>query len=348
MAQEQAQIQEAQALKDTFKSMVSEMTPPAAPAAPPTPPAITEQISQEPVAPTTPVSEPAKTPSFEEMLAERSGGKYKSLEDIKPEVKEVVKEVEFKDEFLKKAFDYVEKNGGTMDEFMKIHSTNWDNVDAATLVKEQMKAENPKLTDEEVSKLFDYTYKQGEDNLDEDKEIGSLRLKTEAEKVRDAKKAFQSANTVPKAKQDAAETERLQTAKQQAWEQGVSETLKDTKISHKVKLDVEGIAKGMEVEVDHVLDDTEKNQMSAILNNPNSIFSKYINKDGGVDMGNLKKDMFMLNNMDKIIAKSAENAISQFIKKDLKNADFNPAARVPPANKDVQRQAEEKLANYLM
>lgn len=346
MAQEQAQIQEAQALKETFKSMVSEMTPPAAPAAPPTPPVVTEPISQEPSKPA--VSEPVKTPSFEEMLAEKSGGKYKSLDDIKPEVKEVVKQPEFKNEFLKKLYEYSEVNGGDPDEFLKIHSTNWDNVDAATLVKEQMKAENPKLSAEEVEKLFNHTYKQTEDALDEEKEIGALRLKTEAEKVREAKKAFQAANTVPKAKQDAEEAERLQAQKQQAWEQGVSEVLKDTKISHKVKLDVEGIAKGMEVEVDHVLDDTEKNQMSAILNNPNSIFSKYINKDGGVDMGALKKDMFMLNNMDKIIAKSAENAISQFIKKDLKNADFNPAARIPPATKDVQRQAEEKLANYLM
>lgn len=344
MAQEIAQIQEAQALKDTFKSMVAETTP----ATPP--------VVQEPTAASTPekvvetqVSE-TKTPSFEEMLAERSGGKYKSLDDIKPEVqvKEVVKDIEFKNDFVKKLYEYTEKNGGDAEEFLKIHSTNWDNVDAATLVKEQMKADNPKLTQEEVNKLFEYTYKQGEDSLDEDKEIGSLRLKTEAEKVRDAKKQFQAENTVPKTVRDAEAAQKVQAEKQAAWEQNVSEILKDTKISHKVKLDADGIAKGMEVEIDHVLDDTEKNQMSAVLNNPNSVFGRYLTKEGGVDMQGLKRDMFMLNNLDKVIAKSAENAISQFIKKDLKNADFNPAAKVPPAAKDVQKQAEEKLANYLM
>lgn len=343
MAQEQAQIQEAQSLRDTFATMMPQE---ATPVSTPVEPVITS-VAETPVTPTPPVSEAPKALSFEEQLAEKSGGKWKSLDDIKPEVKEITKEPEFKSEFLKKMYEYTEKNGGDVEDFLKIHSTNWDNVDAASLVKEQMKAENPKLTSEEVDKLFDYTYKQSEANLDEDREIGALKLKTEAEKVREAKKKFQAENTVPKNKVDAQEQERLAQEKQARWEQGVSETLKDTKISQSLKLEDGTVAGGLEVSIDHVLDNTEQEQMRTILNNPNTIFNKYITKDGGVDMGGLKRDMYVLQNLDRVLAKTAENAISTFIKKDLKNADFNPAAKVPPANADLKTEAEKRLANYL-
>lgn len=348
MAQEQAQIQEAQSLRDTFATMMPQE---AAPVATPSEPVVTTPVVETPIAtpetPVTPIAETPKTLSFEEQLAERSGGKWKSLDDIKPEVKEVVKEPEFKSEFLKKMYEYTEKNGGDVEDFLKIHSTNWDNVDAATLVKEQMKAENPKLTSEEVDKLFDYTYKQSEDNLDTDKEIGALRLKTEAEKVREAKKKFQAENTVPKNKIEAEQQAKLAQEKQAKWEQGVSETLKDTKISQSLKLEDGTVAGGLEISIDHVLDNAEQEQMRTILNNPNTIFNKYLTKDGGVDMGGLKRDMYVLQNLDRVLAKTAENAISTFIKKDLKNADFNPAAKVPPANADLKTEAEKRLANYL-
>lgn len=344
MAQEQVQVQEAQALRDTFATMMPQEQAPAPTAQEPTPTPAEPPVQVQ--APATP-AEPQKVLSFEEQLAEKSGGKWKSLDDIKPEVKEVTKEPEFKSEFLKKMYEYTEKNGGDVEEFLKIHSTNWDNVDAATLVKEQMKAENPKLTSEEIEKLFDYTYKQSDTNADEDREIGSLRLKTEAEKVREAKKKFQQENAVPQNKRQAEEQARLAQEKQAKWEQGVAQELKDTKISKSIKLDEGTAAGGLEVNVDHVLDTTEQEQMRAILNNPNTIFNKYITKDGGVDMSGLKRDMYMLQNLDKVLAKTAENAISTFIKKDLKNADFNPAAKVPPANPDLKTEAEKRLANYL-
>jgi putative NADPH-quinone reductase len=48
-----------------------------------------------------------------------------------------------------------------------------------------------------------------------------------------------------------------------------------------------------------------------------------------------------------VLAKTAENAVSQFIKKDLKNANFNPAATVPSAEPNLKQEAEKRLANYL-
>jgi hypothetical protein len=210
-----------------------------------------------------------------------------------------------------------------------------------------MKAENPKLTPEQLEKLYDYTYKQSDNYSDDDREIGAIRLTSDAEKVREAKIKFQQENTIPKNVRDEQAAQTAQAEKQASWEKSVAEELKDTKISHKVALDKDGVGRGMEVSVDHVLDENEMKQMSSTLNNPNAIFQKYIDKAGNVDMKTLKKDMFMLNNLDKVLAKTAENAVSQFIKKDLKNANFNPAATVPSAEPNLKQEAEKRLANYL-
>lgn len=324
----------------------AEGTPPATP--PATPSADTLPATPPP---TTPPATPTPTKSFEEYIAEKTEGKFKAWEDIDAVIKKASepKEPEFQNEWLKNAYEYTEKKGGDLKEFLKIQTTDWDKVEATQLVKDQLAKENPKLDAEKLEKLFNHTYKLSEDADPSEQEIGKIKITSEAEKIREKLKAEQIQNLEPKgfkerqeaeqkAKDEAKRIADLKAENQRVWEKAVAETIKDPKITHVVKTE-----DGREVAVEHVLDETETKQMREILNNPNTIFNNYKTEDGNVDMVRFKRDMFMLKNMDKMLARAAENGIADFIKKDLKNANFKDIVKVPGSKTDLKAAAEKVL-----
>lgn len=113
----------------------------------------------------------------------------------KQDPKEILKELGY-DDFVAELAEY-RKNGGDVTKYLEAKAFDWNRVSHQDLVLSDLKAQYPNLSEEKIQKLFEAQYKQSEFALDEEKEIGAIRLEADAEKIRQAKIAEQQKFKVP-------------------------------------------------------------------------------------------------------------------------------------------------------
>lgn len=297
----------------------------------------TETTPATPATPTTLDTAVETKVDVDALIKEKFG---KSYEEVVAEIEaaKTPKEIEFKNEKLKKAYEWVEKMGGDLEEFETIHNTNWDKVNDDAILLAKMKKENSNLTDEEVTKLFNYTYKTDADTFSEiDVEMGNLKKKQEAATARIEYKKLQEEAKVPSNYKTAEEQKQRSEAVQKNWEKDVDSSLSSfSKVTEAFKT-----ATGLEVNFEVKPDAAQLKDLKDLLYNPNTLFKDYLNKDGKADLNRLAQDMYLLKNKGKWMKDLVEQTEETFVRTRLKNTDFSQKFQKtsPDASKEeIRRQ----------
>lgn len=206
---------------------------------------------------------------------DRFGGKYNSWEEVQAAL-EQPKEIEWKDDFIKKVVDKYNQDG-SLEDFFKAYSTDWDKLSDQEVLKRQFFEENADMEDEKAierlwkKELSKYTIDADEYDQEE-VETGLALMKRDAKKVRVRFKERQQEYLQPSKKEDVPDdSKRIEALQKFVDNDDVVKTVKESKI---VSLDIDGEKFNFEVDNPQVIADS--------LINENLFFNQFV-KDGKPD-----------------------------------------------------------------
>ena len=318
---------------------------------------------------------PSTQIDFEALLAEKTGGKFKSVDEIlKLTEQQVAPEINFANETSKKVFEYLKE--GKVDEFMSVYQQqklleSVDKLDADNVLKLKIKYENPELTQEEINEEFESLYGVEQPDIDEDlddaADIEKAKKKFEREKSameRLKKKDLKEAKDFLQEKKQEIVLPDIQTSKtqqQEAQGQEVDEVaIKEyrDKYLNSIPKTIDEIVgfeskyKDSELEFNttYVIDANEKQALKDKMENftlQDYFVPRYINEKGDFDTESIAHDLYVLENFDKIVEAHVSQAVNQaksMFVKGLKNANFQES--VSRSLPDEQKATQDEMVNY--
>jgi hypothetical protein len=318
---------------------------------------------------------PSTQIDFEALLAEKTGGKFKSVDEIlKLTEQQVAPEINFANETSKKVFEYLKE--GKVDEFMSVYQQqklleSVDKLDADNVLKLKIKYENPELTQEEINEEFESLYGVEQPDIDEDlddaADIEKAKKKFEREKSameRLKKKDLKEAKDFLQEKKQEIVLPDIQTSKtqqQEAQGQEVDEVaIKEyrDKYLNSIPKTIDEIVgfeskyKDSELEFNttYVIDANEKQALKDKMENftlQDYFVPRYINEKGDFDTESIAHDLYVLENFDKIVEAHVSQAVNQaksMFVKGLKNANFQES--VSRSLPDEQKASQDEMVNF--
>lgn len=309
---------------------------------------LTETQIQELEAQLEPVIEqPAKEKEidFNQLLKERTGGKYSSLEELQSKAEE--QRLSFASDRIKKLND-LEAAGKDIKEILKWESLGLEGLDteneqhALSVLKFNMKNKNPKLNDKDIDVILKRKYNTDPESglSDEDIEINSIQRKIDAEEARlallDIKKTFE----LPSAPDNSHIAEERNALKNE-WMQSVNQSLSNY-TEEKFKL-------GESNEFTYVVKNETKDKLKSLMASPETFFDRYVDKSGSMNMEKFRSDMLLLEDFE-----SMKNAMlaqhESIVKRNFINSIKNPAQKGGTYSSkeqiaDPRDQLAEKLFN---
>lgn len=255
---------------------------------------------------------------------------------------------------LAKANEYALLNEGDELAFYKTQSTDWSKVDAADIIKSNIKKDNPSLTDTQVNKVIEKKYSlypEDHDKYDEEEaELGKIQLEMDANPIRKAfiqEQETLAVHPAQKERQTAAENEARQKQENdkviETWKSGVKNHLKDFK---SITLDL-GDGKPFNYEIKDATDvEALEQQLTNISGISHLLQSdRYKGEDG---LKKLAEDVYFVNNRDKIIktlVESKKNASTEaFVDTKLKGVPTKTSQGGSPGPKGtVTEQLQRKM-----
>lgn len=318
---------------------------------------------------------PSTQIDFEALLAEKTGGKFKSVDEIlKLTEQKVAPEINFANDTAKKVFEYLKE--GKIDEVVSVYQkqqqlASIDKLDADSILKLKMKQENPELTDDEVEEEFNFKYGVQEPDIDEDldtpeeiakekKRFERERLNMERLKKKDVKEAKDFLNS-KKEEIVLPDIETSKTQQQEAQGQEVDEVaIKEyrDKYLNSIPKTIDEIVgfeskyKDSELEFNttYVIDANEKQALKDKMENftlQDYFVPRYINENGDFDTESIAHDLYVLENFDKIVEAHVSQAVNQaksMFVKGLKNANFQES--VSRSLPDEQKAKHDEMVDY--
>jgi len=318
---------------------------------------------------------PSTQLDFEALLAEKTGGKFKSVDEIlKLTEQQVAPEINFANDTAKKVFEYLKE--GKIDEVVSVYQkqqqlASIDKLDADSILKLKMKQENPELTEDEVEEEFNFKYGVQEADIDEDldspEEIAKEKKRFERERLnmeRLKKKDVKEAKDFLNSKREEIVLPDIQTSKtqqQEAQGQEVDEVaIKEyrDKYLNSIPNTIDEIVgfeskyKDSELEFNttYVIDANEKQALKDKMENftlQDYFVPRYINEKGDFDTESIAHDLYVLENFDKIVEAHVSQAVNQtksMFVKGLKNANFQES--VSRSLPDEQKAKQDEMADY--
>jgi hypothetical protein len=318
---------------------------------------------------------PSTQLDFEALLAEKTGGKFKSVDEIlKLTEQQVAPEINFANDTAKKVFEYLKE--GKIDEVVSVYQkqqqlASIDKLDADSILKLKMKQENPELTEDEVEEEFNFKYGVQEADIDEDldspEEIAKEKKRFERERLnmeRLKKKDVKEAKDFLNSKREEIVLPDIQTSKtqqQEAQGQEVDEVaIKEyrDKYLNSIPNTIDEIVgfeskyKDSELEFNttYVIDANEKQALKDKMENftlQDYFVPRYINEKGDFDTESIAHDLYVLENFDKIVEAHVSQAVNQaksMFVKGLKNANFQES--VSRSLPDEQKATQDEMVNY--
>ena len=291
-----------------------------------------------------------ESPSFEELLLEKSGGKFKSYEDLEKTLSEKPQEtqsVDFANEQLEVLNRYVQ-DGGKLEDFLKTQ-VNYADMSEMDVIKAEMKLNDPDLTESDMDFLINKEYQLDTEEYEEDEvRLSKIKLRKDARAARTALKEWQDKYAVPEKKKSVEPQQKVEQTTQPSkeslekervrWETAVKDSA-----SKMEKLDFEINEKGEKFSFALSEDD----RATVIKNNSDlsTFWSRFMNGDGTENVDKLNKSMFILDNFDKIIRAAASQFKSEgkdTVLKDIKNPNYNAETkREATGAKSLQEQMYE-------
>lgn len=314
----------------------------------------TEQPKEEPKAET-----PKEEPKVEEPAADNKWEEEK--EKYEAQIKELTEkaenkpELKFANERIKKLNDLAE--GGVdidSEEFWKMQALdlgkfNTSNVsDGVELLKLELKASNPDLTDAQVDRLVQRKYKplfdETFDKEDEEYKDAELDLTIDAKKAQTTLQKLKDEISLPKV--DLSKRQEDEEREEEEKRQRASE------FNNMIKEDVSEYSeqnfKVGDVELKFTVDDTSKKMVEAAIVNSQTFFEdNYISEDGEFDLNGLKEDMLLLANKAKIFKMFHDQGLSagkESVVDDLENTSEVAAPSKPTkTTKSFKEQIGEQV-----
>ena len=312
---------------------------------------------------------------FDAVLAEKTGGKFKSVDEIlKLSEQTASPEINFVNETSKKVFEYLKE--GKVDEIMSVYQQQKqlegiEKLDTDSVLKLKLKYENPELTDTELQDEFESRYGVEQPDIDEDlddpADIEKAKKRFEREKSsmeRLKKKDLKEAKDFLQEKKQEIVLPDIATSKNQDSAPQGSEideaAIKEFRDKYVKSIDsamneVTGFGtKYKDDELDFqtafVIDQAEKQNLKQALEKftlQDYFVPRYIKEDGSFNTTAIAKDVYVLENLNKIIdahVSQAVNNTKSLLIKGLKNANFQDTTMRQQPNEQLSK--EQEMADY--
>lgn len=312
---------------------------------------------------------------FDAVLAEKTGGKFKSVDEILKLTEQTASpEINFVNETSKKVFEYLKE--GKVDEIMSVYQQQKqlegiEKLDTDSVLKLKLKYENPELTDTELQDEFESRYGVEQPDIDEDlddpADIEKAKKRFEREKSsmeRLKKKDLKEAKDFLQEKKQEIVLPDIATSKNQdSAPQGsdIDEAaIKEFRDKYVKSIDsamneVTGFGtKYKDDELDFqtafVIDQAEKQNLKQALEKftlQDYFVPRYIKEDGSFNTTAIAKDVYVLENLNKIIdahVSQAVNNTKSLLIKGLKNANFQDTTMRQQPNEQLSK--EQEMADY--
>ncbi len=293
--------------------------------APETESSLKPEVKPEPKIETPPVK------TFEQLLEERSEGKYKNWDDVN----NIIKQNPYADDKVKLINDYV-KAGGTLEDYLETQTQNFDTMSPREVMEYSILRENPDLTDEEVEYELEKRYavdkwKTNPEDYEggiEPKEVRIAKIKynRETEQARTELKAFQKEWAIPQ-KKEVEQPKAVDPKIQEQWNKDVKTAVDALQ---KVPLKISDTET-----FDYVVEEAERTELTKIANELFTDTGKFWNQfktpEGKFDVKALSEAMFKIRNFEKAIMLASNQArtkgAEKVIKEEIKNVEFKPEAK---------------------
>lgn len=303
-------------------------TPPTPPANPNNPPA-----SGNPAPGAGDGNPPAQPQSFEKLLETTSKGRFKSLEDIDNYINSELKKV-FVSEKVEKLNQYM-KSGGKFEDFARTQLTDYTKLDEKSKIRERLRITDSYLTDEEIDVLIDTEYSVPETATDRDKQLINIKLKKDAKEAENVllehQKKWAVADRSPEELQAEAEAEFAK------WQDAFHSSVDAV---GKIELNI-GEKDLFSYEIPAEVKKSVKDNYTQL----NNFWNRYNDKEGKEDIPKLARDLFILENLDKIILSATAFAKSKGREEVIAEMK-NPGYQAPPAggNQPPVESIEDQIA----
>jgi hypothetical protein len=230
-----------------------------------------------------PAAEPAPegpaAPDFDptEYVKTATNGRFSSLEELLEIAEQDSPEPQFKDDFIKSAVEYYEKNG-SLKPFLEAMQMDYDNMEPMELMRHKLRSEYSDLSESAFNKLYKREvidkYNLDEDSYEEeDVELGKQLLKKDAESLRQQLKSEQSKFLEP---ENDGQDDSQQLAEQWASRVESDQLTQQLLQSKAVTIEVDGEEFNYEIE--------NPQQVMEMTKDNSKFFNLFLNEEGEVDL----------------------------------------------------------------
>jgi len=248
-------------------------------------------------------------------LSDKLGREFTSYDDFDT-TSETTENNDFASEQLQVINDYVRDTGRSVQDYLNTQTVDLTDVSDGAVMKEYLRVENPSLTEAELSDYIAATYKtDSEEYTTRDTNAGKVQLTKDARTARDYFNQIKEDYAMPM---------------EAGADPGVSEEERGEWLNEmEVEVnDLEGLSFSMNdqgEEFTYNLDDDARQEIKGYNSDLENFFDKYVSEGGDWNFDALNTDMYILNNIDKIVrgvanqyrSKGTESVINE-----IKNPSF--------------------------
>jgi hypothetical protein len=268
---------------------------------------------------------------LQEYVKSRTEGRFSSLDEILERLDSAPQgqEVQFKDDYIKKAVEYYEQNG-TLKPFLEAFNTDYDALTPEQLMRNKLREDYADLSESAFEKLFRREviekYNLDEEmNDEEDIELGKQLLSRDAQRIRDEFKKRQDSFLAPSPDSEAELQEQQEMAENWSKLVNDSEFTKQITSEKAITIDIDG------EEFNYEIDNPEAVMEMTIDNS--KFFNLFLNESGEVDLKKWYKVLAFAMEPDvfenTLVRHGRSNGVTQ-VEKAMKNPD------VPGKSQGVQ------------
>lgn len=259
-------------------------------------------------------------------LSEKLGRDIDSFDDFNSTSAETESN-DFASEQLQVINEYVKNTGRTVQDYLNTQTVDLSNVSDDAVIKEYLQLENPNLTEAELNDYISATYKtDAEEYSSRDTNAGKVQLTKDARAARDYFNQVKEDYAMPTQAEDSG----MSDADRGEWLATMENEVND----------LEGLSFSMNdqgEEFTYNLDDDARQEIKGYNSDLENFFDKYVNEGGDWNFDALNTDMYILNNIDKIVrgvanqyrSKGTENVINE-----IKNPSFAQDRQAAPQKQE--------------
>tara|TARA_R100001369_G_C3291557_1_gene163991 strand:- start:1 stop:1080 length:1080 start_codon:yes stop_codon:yes gene_type:complete len=248
-------------------------------------------------------------------LSEKLGREFTSYDDFDT-ASETTENNDFASEQLQVINDYVRDTGRSVQDYLNTQTVDLTDLSDGVVMKEYLRVENPSLTEAELSDYIAATYKtDSEEYTTRDTNAGKVQLTKDARAARDYFNQIKEDYAMPT---EAGSDPGVSEAERGEWLSTM-----ETEVN-----DLEGLSFSMNdqgEEFTYNLDDDARQEIKSYNSDLENFFDKYVSEGGDWNFDALNTDMYILNNIDKIVrgvanqyrSKGTESVINE-----IKNPSF--------------------------